>query len=65
MRALMVLRCIEGEQIKDIAADLHERPNTVILWKNRFSANGITGTQVIQLKRQMTSLLHVVKSIME
>ena len=43
MRALMVLRCIEGEQIKDIAADLHERPNTVILWKNRFSADGIKG----------------------
>ena len=43
LRASMVLRCIEGEQIKDIAADLHERPNTVILWRNRFSANGIDG----------------------
>ena len=43
MRALMVMRCIEGEQIKDIADDLHERPNTVILWRDRFSAEGING----------------------
>ena len=43
VRALMVLRCIEGEQIKDIAAELHERPNTVIHWRNRFSSDGING----------------------
>lgn len=42
-RALIVLKCIEGKQIKDIAAELGERPNTVILWKNRFSEKGIDG----------------------
>lgn len=43
LRARMVLQCLEGKQIKDIAIDLDERPNTVILWKNRFSDQGISG----------------------
>lgn len=44
-RAKMVLACLDGKAIKDIAAQLNERPNTVILWRNRFSENGIPGLQ--------------------
>lgn len=39
-RAKMVLMCHEGKQIKDIANELGERPNTVILWRDRYIANG-------------------------
>lgn len=42
-RAQIVLGCIEGKQIKDIAAELGERPNTVITWRKRFSEHGISG----------------------
>ena len=42
-RALMVLRCAEGMQIKDIASALGERPNTVIQWRKRYEAYGING----------------------
>lgn len=43
LRAGMVLACIEGRQIKEIAAEFHERPNTVILWRRRFEEHGIQG----------------------
>ena len=43
LRAQIVLRCIEGEQVKDIAAALGERPNTVILWRRRYESDGIQG----------------------
>jgi len=42
-RAKMILMCAEGHQIKDIANELGERPNTVILWRDRFIENGIKG----------------------
>ena len=42
-RALMILRCVEGIQIKDIALELHERPNTVIQWRRRFETYGVAG----------------------
>lgn len=42
-RAKMVLMCAEGHQVKDIAAELKERPNTVILWRERYREHGITG----------------------
>lgn len=41
----MVLGCIAGKSIKDIATQLNERPNTVILWSDRFSEYGIPGLQ--------------------
>lgn len=41
-RARMVLMCIDGMQVKDIAIELHERPNTVIFWRNRFVNEGIS-----------------------
>jgi len=40
-RARMVIMCIEGKQVKDIAAELDERPNTVILWRDRFVSAGV------------------------
>ena len=43
LRARIVLACIEGRQVKDIAAELNERPNTVILWRRRFDEQGISG----------------------
>jgi len=48
-RAKMILLCAEGRQIKDIAEELKERPNTVILWRNRFTEQGIKG--LLDLKR--------------
>ena len=41
----MVLGCIAGKSIKDIATQLNQRPNTVILWRDRFSKYGIPGLQ--------------------
>jgi len=38
----MVLGCIEGKQVKEIAAEMGERPNTVIFWRDRFAANGVS-----------------------
>lgn len=43
VRARIVLMCIAGRPIKDIAAELDERPNTVIYWRDRFKENGIPG----------------------
>lgn len=43
IRCQMVLRCLDGCQIKDIAAEFHERPNTVIQWRERFASEGIPG----------------------
>ena len=42
-RAQMILRCADGAQIKDIASELHERPNTVIQWRKRYEEYGIDG----------------------
>lgn len=43
LRARIVLQCIDGKRIKDIASEFNERPNTVILWRDRFASNGIDG----------------------
>src|ERR1035441_7757015 len=42
-RARIVLRCIDGAEVKDIARALGIRPNTVIDWRRRFVAEGIAG----------------------
>jgi len=44
-RARIVLRCIQGERVQDIARGLGVRPNTVIDWRRRFVAEGIAGLQ--------------------
>jgi len=47
-RAKMILMCAEGYQVKDIAYELRERPNTIILWRDRFIEQGIKGLNDIQ-----------------
>lgn len=42
-RARMILACIEGKQIKEIAADLQEQEDVIIKWRDRFIAKGIHG----------------------
>jgi transposase len=42
-RARMVLRCIEGDAIQTIAAEMGVKANTVITWRNRFIAAGVAG----------------------
>lgn len=42
-RASLVLECVRGAQVKDIAARYGERPNTVILWRRRYEASGLAG----------------------
>ena len=42
-RAKMILLCNEGFRIKDIAAEMSERPNTVILWRDRYIDQGVKG----------------------
>jgi len=42
-RARMVLGCLDGKRIIDIASELGEQEGVIIKWRNRFEANGITG----------------------
>lgn len=43
LRAKMILQCIDGMKICDIARENNVAPSTVILWKNRFLEQGING----------------------
>ena len=47
-RAKIVLGCIEGKQIKDIAVELGEQKYIIIKWRDRFMANGIAGLRDAQ-----------------
>jgi transposase len=42
-RARIVLRCIRGDRVQDIARDMGLRANTVIDWRRRFAAEGLAG----------------------
>jgi len=42
-RAKMILGCLDGRSMADIARELRVRPNTVILWRRRFSQEGLAG----------------------
>ena len=42
-RAQIVLKCLEGEGVAEIARHLKIRPNTVIEWRRRFEREGIKG----------------------
>ena len=54
-RARMVLACLDTDAlIMNIAAELHERPNTVIFWKRRFAEHGIDGLYNLPRGRQRT-----------
>lgn len=40
-RAKIIMGCIEGRSVSEIARDLKIRPNTVIEWRHRFEKGGI------------------------
>ena len=42
-RARMILGCLNGKRIIDIAAELNEQEDVIIKWRNRFTAHGIAG----------------------
>ncbi len=42
-RAKIIVNSLKGQNVSEIAADLHIRPNTVIDWKKRFQQKGIDG----------------------
>jgi len=42
-RAQIILGCLDGNQMKEIARKYHTRPNTVIKWRKRFTQNGLRG----------------------
>jgi len=44
-RARMILGCLDGKRIIDIAGELNEQPDVIIKWRDRFVANGIKGLE--------------------
>jgi transposase len=42
-RARIVLGCLAGKRVKDVAHSCHTRPNTVIKWRQRFAQQGLAG----------------------
>jgi transposase len=42
-RAQIVLGCLAGKRVKDVAHSCHTRPNTVIKWRQRFAQHGLAG----------------------
>lgn len=42
-RARIICKLLAGEAVGKVASDLNIRPNTVIEWRNRFTAQGIAG----------------------
>lgn len=42
-RAQIILKCLKGEGVAEIARNLKIRPNTVIEWRRRFGSEGIKG----------------------
>jgi len=47
-RARIIMLCLQGNSVKDIAKTLDIRPNTVILWRQRFDNKGISGLSDLQ-----------------
>ena len=44
-RARIILACVAGERVKEIARRCHTRSNTVIKWRVRFSLHGLRGLE--------------------
>jgi transposase len=44
-RARIILGCVAGERVKDIARRWQTRPNTVIKWRERFAKFGVKGLE--------------------
>lgn len=42
-RAKIILQCVQGHSVSDIARRLRVRPNTVIDWRRRFDREGVIG----------------------
>jgi len=42
-RAQIIIECLEGKRVSQIARDLKIRPNTVIDWRHRFEQKGVEG----------------------
>ena len=42
-RGRLILKCLEGKQVKDVAKEMEVLPNTVILWRDRFDREGMAG----------------------
>lgn len=42
-RARIILGCVAGERVKEIAQRCRTRPNTVIKWRQRFAEQGLEG----------------------
>jgi len=42
-RAKIILQCVQGHSVSEIARSVRVRPNTVIDWRRRFEREGLTG----------------------
>ena len=42
-RAQIILGCLAGKRVKEVARACHTRPNTVIKWRQRFAQRGLAG----------------------
>jgi len=42
-RAQIILGCLTGKRVKEVARSCRTRPNTVIKWRQRFAARGLAG----------------------
>lgn len=42
-RARIILGCLAGKRVKEVAQSCHTRPNTVIKWRQRFAQRGLAG----------------------
>lgn len=42
-RAQIILHCLAGKRVKEVARVCHTRPNTVIKWRERFTRTGLSG----------------------
>src|SRR5207247_9515116 len=42
-RARIILGCLAGKGVQQVARECHTRPNTVIKWRQRFVSNGLPG----------------------
>jgi transposase len=42
-RAQIILGCLAGKRVKEVARTCHTRPNTVIKWRQRFTQHGLPG----------------------
>ena len=44
-RARIILGCLDGRGVMELARALNTRPNTVIKWRDRFAAGGLAGLE--------------------